>query len=711
MATPRHPLLRPAALPGWTACGLTIALVSATIVLERGTGRHWTAPAGVGHYAYLLLAPPFALAGALVSGLRPGHKIGALMAVLGVVIAGDEFTGTYLFRYRHTGSLWWPLGWLANWLWAVPIVLLIVGVLYFPTGRLPGPRWRWAARFTVAWGAGLILLAALGAGVFTGPPRFPEASLAGPASHALMFDWYLVFPLLLPVGTAAVVVRYRRADDAERAGLKWMCAAAVLNALVWMLPPVHVVDSWPRAFADLTLWLLPVAVTIAVLRHRLYEIDRIIGRALVYGALSAAVGAAYAVALSVSAAVAESKSSLTAVIVASVTVATLFAPARDRLQRAVDRLLYGRRREPREVVSGLGRRLEAALPQEQVFTAIVDTVASALRLPYVAIELLHGDEYEPVCARGEPTGEVARFGLVYRGDVLGRLVLSPRAPGEPFAAAELELMRDLARHAGVAVHAVHLTFELQRSRERLVAAREEERLRLRRDLHDGLGPLLAGIALRLDAATAALPPSSANGALPSGPADAADQRIRAGSTDNQRPLKADRAGTAFEQLRQARADLGGAVAEVRRLVDGLRPPELDVRGLAEAVRAYARQLRDLEQLAVEVIVPDPLPDLPAAVEVAAYRIAIEAVTNVVRHADATRCTVSITAGPSGLELEIVDNGRGIVPDTRQGFGLRSMQERADELGGRCLITSPPGGGTRISVRLPLPALLPGGFRR
>lgn len=661
----RHPLVRPGALAGWAAGVVTVLLVAGTIRLDWPTG---STSGTVGHYAYLLLAPPFTLAGILVTSLRRTNVIGALMLVVGVGIAADEYTNVWSLEHPASEGLLW---WLSSWLWTVPIVVMVLGVLVFPSGALPGPRWRPVAWVVGGWGAGLVLIAAASAGRFAGRTRFPEPPATGTPGwrlHLFLYAWYAAFPLLLAVGAAAVVVRYRRARGAERAQLRWLCAAAVLNAGIWLFPQVHVLGSWARAGADLALWLLPGAVTVAVLRYRLYDIDRIINRALVYGALTVAVGTAYALVVAASAIVVEPGSSLVAASMAAVVAATLFAPLRSRLQNAVDRLLYGARREPREVVSRLGRRLESALPQEQLLDAIVDTVGQNLRLPYVALELRRDDGWERACVRGTPAGEPAEFGLAYRGDVLGRLLVGPRAPGEPFTAAERDLLADLARHAGMAVHAVRLTADLQRSRERLVTAREEERRRLRRDLHDGLGPTLAGIAFRLDATAGVL---------------------------------ATRPEHAAGLLRQVRAELTGAVGEVRRLVEGLRPPELDVLGLAGAVRHHARRLENIDSLTFEVRVDEPIPPLPAAVEVAAYRIAAEAVTNVLRHAGARRCVVSL-AVTDALELRVEDDGRGL-GSPQPGFGLRSMHERADELGGSCRVEGLPGRGTTVRVSLPMPA--------
>jgi signal transduction histidine kinase len=256
--------------------------------------------------------------------------------------------------------------------------------------------------------------------------------------------------------------------------------------------------------------------------------------------------------------------------------------------------------------------------------------------------------------------------LTNQSEAVGALVLGARAAGESFDARDRRLLEDLARQSGVAVHAVRLTQELQRSRERLVTAREEERRRIRRDLHDGLGPTLAGIALNLD---------TARGLIERDPA----------------------AGEAL--VHRLRDEAQSAIADIRRLVYELRPPALDELGLAGAIGEQACRLSS-NGLVVSVEGPDELPPLPAAVEVAAYRIALEALTNAARHAGARRCTVSI-AVDDALELEVTDDGQGIGAGRRVGVGVRSMQERAAELGGICTIEPAAFAGTSVRARLPL----------
>ena len=233
------------------------------------------------------------------------------------------------------------------------------------------------------------------------------------------------------------------------------------------------------------------------------------------------------------------------------------------------------------------------------------------------------------------------------------------------------LLDDLARQAGIAVHAVGLHAELQRARARLVAAREEERRRLRRDLHDGLGPALAAQTLKVGAARSLLRRDP----------DAADAR-----------------------LAELEGDLADALADVRRLVYNLRPPALDELGLAAAIRQAASDYAGgPDGTRIWVDAPERLPPLPAAVEVAAYRIVQEALTNVVRHARARECLVTLRLATGALEVEVVDDGAGLPAPHRSGVGLSSMQERAAELGGSCSIAAQPAGGTRVLARLPLPS--------
>jgi signal transduction histidine kinase len=297
-----------------------------------------------------------------------------------------------------------------------------------------------------------------------------------------------------------------------------------------------------------------------------------------------------------------------------------------------------------------------------VLPTVVETIGQTLRLKYVA--LVFADSDDIAAAFGSADAAPLRFPLVHQGVAAGELLLAPRA-GEQLREADRRLIADLAPQVAAAAHTVGLAQELQAARRRLVELREEERRRIRRDLHDGLGPALAGLTLTLDAV----------------------QNVAASDLERANTLLA----SATEQAQTM-------IGDVRRLIYGLRPPALDELGLIDSLRGIAsREMSSATSIAVEA--PEALPPLPAAVEVAAYRIVQEALTNVARHARARSCTVCLSVEPDALLVEVADDGQGIA-QRGIGAGLRTMQERAVELAGSCLITSTPGAGTIVAARLP-----------
>jgi signal transduction histidine kinase len=313
----------------------------------------------------------------------------------------------------------------------------------------------------------------------------------------------------------------------------------------------------------------------------------------------------------------------------------------------------------------VGAQLEAAGTASQLLPGVADAIADALRVPYVAIEI---DEAGGALARtehGTPVQDVTLFPLVHQGRTLGRFVVGHRTGQPSFSAAERDLMENIARQAAVAAANVVLTQELLRSRDRVINAAEDERRRLRRDLHDGLGPTLTAAASRIDACRNLL---------------------------RRDPERAD------DLLRDVRVDLTSSLDDLRRLVYALRPPALDQLGLVGALREHVRRC----PLPVILEAPSSLPDLPPAVEVAAYRIVTEAVTNVTRHANASLCTVSVSCD-NRLRIEVRDDGAQNAPWT-PGVGLSSINERTSELGGACTAGPADDGGGRLLVELPLTAV-------
>jgi signal transduction histidine kinase len=393
----------------------------------------------------------------------------------------------------------------------------------------------------------------------------------------------------------------------------------------------------------------------------------------VYGILSAVIVGLYVLVVGGLGALIHANDSGWLAVLATGLVAILFVPLRERLQRAVNRLMYGERDDPLSLLERLGDELRAVVTPRVAMQAIADTLVQTLKLPYAAIELVHSDEGERVASAGlANSARRVTFPIEYQSGIIGALVVSPRAPNEPLTTAEQRLLKDIAQQAGMVAHVAQITAELKSSRERIVTAREEERRRLRRDLHDELGPTLAGQALKLDAVLEML-------SDPSLAQHPTVERVRGLLTDLQSKTQA-------------------TVADIRRLVYELRPPALDELGLAGALSA---QFNSFSANGLEIAIettPSRLPPLPAAHEAAAYRIALEAVTNVVRHAHARHCWVRLVLDKD-LSLEIRDDGVG-VSGTSVGIGLNSMRERAAELGGTCQIDSTLG-GTTIRARLPI----------
>jgi signal transduction histidine kinase len=404
---------------------------------------------------------------------------------------------------------------------------------------------------------------------------------------------------------------------------------------------------------------------VAIVRHRLFDIELVLRRSIVYTVLTASVVAAYGASLAATARLLDAYADVGASLVASAVVAVGLSPVKERLDGAVDRALFGDRRRPDRALAALGSRLQDVAAGTAVLPMAVQTVREVLRLPYVAIEV-DGRE-GPLASAGEPRTDALALDLVSHGIREGRLLVAPRGPGDAFDEAELRLLDDLCRQVALVVRSSRLTDDLRRSRERLVLAREQERLRLRRDLHDGLGPVLAGLTLQADALREHLDPDSAVGA---------------------------------DLLDRIKRELRRCMSDVRRAVDGLRPADLDQLGLPGVIAEQARSL-SASGVAVEMDCdPDLIVSSPAA-EVAAYRIVTEALTNVVRHSGARRCRVVLQAEEHTLRLEVSDDGRGLGDDPRDGVGLASMRERASELGGHLRIEPGTDGGTRVHARIPL----------
>lgn len=435
-------------------------------------------------------------------------------------------------------------------------------------------------------------------------------------------------------------------------------ACLVGSAIVSTLTPPPVTNY---ALAG-GLLLLLAAIAMGAIRHRLFDIGTALSRTLVYGPLTGLLVIAYAAAVAEAGTLTTGRR-VTYAIVALV--ALLAAAARDQVQRLADRLLFGGRRDPFGVLRQLRGRLDLATGPLDALAQLAEGLRTALKLPYVAVRA--EDPRLPETVAGAAVRDVEEFAARDQARAAGVLVVGHRHAGERFTTTERAVLAEEAGRAGALLGAAALLHDLQHSRESLVAAREEERRRLRRDLHDGAGPRLAAMAMRLDAMTSRLA--------------RLDEDLAA------------QAGQLGAQLRET-------IAELRRVVENLRPPALDDLGLAGALR----QLVEPYASAVTLAVSGELPPLAAAAEVAAYRIAAEAVTNALRHARCATCDLRIRAEDGWLVVEVTDDGIGISADTVPGVGLRSIRDRASEVGGRLEVSDADGGGTVVRARLPLAPL-------
>jgi two-component system NarL family sensor kinase len=627
------------------ACGAVAVLETAgavVAVLASGWSFHDAVDAYV--VSNICIGLAFALCGAILAANRPRHPVGWLwlgggmaqlltaLAVPTAQLLQDHGASRELVRIAVT---------VFNWTWPWNIGLVIpLSLLLLPDGRLPSPRWR-----PLAW---VIVLTAPLFVIEIGtspdaPSDLPDSYLVLASHDSLSTLWAISefrWVLSILAGVIALVLRYRRGDEQLRRQILWPLAAAAVVLVA--VTPFALVSGTPVAVL-FTIPLVPIAITVGILRYQLLDIRLVIARGIAYAVLSGIVLSVYAllvIALSG---------------VASALIAALAAlPLRNALQRGVERLLYGQRSDPLRVASRVGGRLGVGL------AAPLDEIREALRLPWVAVTV----NGQSIAASGDPVPTTATVPLASDG----ALVIGLRAGERRLSATDQRVLRLLAGPLATAVQATGLSQDLQASRERLIAAREEERRRLRRDLHDGLGPLLTGVALSADAAANLL------------------QR----SPDEAAAL-----------LASVRSDSRTAITEIRRIIDDLRPPALAELGLIGALEARAAQTcsrGDGAPLRAVVDASPELPPLPAAIEVAAYRIATEAMTNAVRHSDARTVVVRV-ACDGALTVEVTDDGSP-TGDWTAGVGLTSMRERAAELGGRCEVGSSLLGG-RVLVTLPL----------
>ncbi|MFI0354668.1 histidine kinase [Actinomadura sp. 9N407] len=591
---------------------------------------------------------------ALLLRHRPRLRVAWLMLACGVSAAVYVLALNLGPLFEING---WPgtglLNWLGVWLWAVDTFgLTLVLPLIFPDGRLVSAWFR--PVLAMACAVPLIVCVHLtidpdarrwhnGVSVypFQDIPLAISATILGTLALALL----------------SVVLRFLRSSPDVRRQIAWVVYPGVLAQAV-----IYVGETTPIGdpFRNLVIAAIPICIAIAITRYRLYDIDLVVSRTLVYAGLVVVITGVYFALVALVSKVVAPHGPLSGLL-GAIAAGAVFEPARRRLQRAVDRLIHGER-DPYRIADRLNRQLQTTSDPAAALATAVSVVREALRASGVRIEVLDRDGRTATISEEGRLGDAPQLiPLVWHGEPVGRLLFGVhRAP-------DARLAQVLARNLAELTSSARLAADVQRSRERILRTREEERRRLRRDLHDGLGPTLASLAMTVDAA-----------------------RIT---------LKSDPAAV-DALLEELRTTMGRTIGDIRELVYGLRPPALDDLGLAGAIKALGGVVATGDGPAVDVQVEGDLDKLPAAAEVAAYRIVQEALTNVYRHAQAGNAVVRLSLN-GDLHVCVGDDGVGMAADARSGVGMSSMQERATEIGGSCTVGPGPEGGTVVRARLPV----------
>ncbi len=605
----------------------------------------------------------FALSGAFLVHLRPRNAIGWVLIVSGLLqvsnLSADAYSARALTDPDHSLPLGLAAAWLASWSW-MPSLLIPVLVLpaIYPTGRPASAYWRWHVRLaSLGIVLGVVVMSIADGGV--------DDSVTGtrlPWTAPAWLLWVLGVPaLVLGVGTLANVVvgtlvRAVRSRAPERQQLLWLISVVVVMVATVF---TELYEVFGTAYG-----LVPVAVVVGVLRYRLLGVELALRRTLLYVPLTllvALVVGGLTTGLSRLA-----PAGPLPLLASSAVAAVLVIPVAQRLRAPVDRFVLGPGSDPLALVEGVAAGLEAEH---------ADPVASMLEAVVTAVGAGHAAVLAPagglVAAVGEADdgAQQIRLPLRHDGVDLGTLVVAA-SRHRPISEAGRRVTASLAPHLAVVVRVDRLATELERERERVMTATLVERDRLRRDLHDGLGPSLSGIALGLEAASVAYENDTA--AVPG-------------------------------LLARTRQEADAAVTEIRRVLDNLRPAALDVTDLAGAVRAMAARLGlGGRGSATFELTAEPMLGLAPRVEEAAYRIVAESLNNVVRHAGASRCRVELTRTGRDLRVLVSDDGRGpLLTDDPTGHGLASMRRRATEVGGTLDVAAAAAGGTRVEASIPL----------
>jgi signal transduction histidine kinase len=680
---------RPSRWP-WIVFGVAVAFAAVGLVLVSlngysllGDSTNFTAFMGMG------------VVGALSLSRAPDNRIGWLLLWVAVSVGAAFTTGEAsiyaLAHGEHALASW--LAWPGNALWALGLFpLLILLPLVFPDGRLPSPRWRW-----LAWaGVGISFLAfvtiGFGAATFdvgdVGPPvkianplHVPGLNLLGPVDTVI---WPMLLGLFLAAG-ASMVIRFRRSSGVERQQLKWFAFAVVSLVTYFVISAIleglGISEGGVGEFISGLAFLgIPLTVGIAILQYRLWDLDVVVKKTFVAGTVVVLALAAYAGAVALIGAITVESERPALLFAVALGLGIAFRPLMRFTRRVADRLVYGRRATPYEVLAEFSDRVGTSYATEDVLPRMAQVLGEGTGADVARIWLLVGNEFRPAAAwpldsqpatpakatpggfdvLGEAVTEVRD-----RGELLGALSLGMPA-SDPMSPSKDKLVRDLAAQAGLVLRNVRLVEDLRASRQRLVSAQDEERRRLERNIHDGAQQQLVALAVKA--------------------------RLARQLTER------DPAKTA-EMLIQIETETQTALEDLRDLARGIYPPLLADRGLVAALEAQSRKA------AVPVSVEaDAVGRYSVDVEATVYFCALEALQNVAKYADADRTVIHLSQSNGSLSFEVVDEGRGFDPDAvATGSGLQGMADRLAAVGGSLEIRSAPGRGTTVAGRVPVTA--------
>lgn len=687
----------------WWAFAVWLVFVVGSVVLDLAT-KPRPGYRGTSDFLFLAITAAFPIAGMLILARQPRNPIGWILMVIGLAFALPFGSyGTFAYGRGLPGA---EVALALNEpTWAPPIVLMGTTLLLrFPNGRLPSPRWK-----VVEWVAGVAVLATMVAILF-GSGKLAESAyphLENPLGvEALEPVLNLLLPslLLIPgsvvVSTFSLIRRFRRSQGVERLQLKWFTSAAAIVAVLYLIAILASINyswegsntpTWVAFFqrtAVLSFVLIPISIAFAVLRYRLYDIDIVINKTVVYGALAMFITAVYVgIVVGIGTLVGQGdRPNLGLSILATAVVAVAFQPVRERVQRFANRLVYGKRATPYEVLSHFASRMAGTYATDDLMPQMARVLAEATGAATAKVWLrvgrelrvtsvwpqadgagfermeLEGDELPPV-----PDADLA-IPVRDRGELLGALSIT-KGRGEPVTPTEQKLLADLASQAGLVLRNVRLIEELRASRQRIVSAQDEERRRIERNIHDGAQQQLVALNVKLGLA---------------------------------KTLAARDAEKTDDMLQQLQTETQEALENLRDLARGIYPPLLRDKGLVAAVDAQTRKVPVPVEIQAEEV-----GRFPQEIEAGVYFCVLEALQNVTKYARASRVVVRLSARDGKLRFEVEDDGSGFDPTvTPRGSGLTNMADRLEALGGAVDIDSAPGTGTRITGNVPVPVLEP-----